>query len=52
MSETTSVPAAALNALLGILVQFRVALSLVMDRQCLWEKALRAAFFIQVTGRH
>ena len=35
-----------------ILVQFRVALVLVMDRQCLWEKALRAAFFIQVTGRH
>ena len=35
-----------------ILVQFRVALVLVVDRQCLWEKALPAAFFIQVTGRH
>ena len=35
-----------------ILVQLWVALVLVMDRQCLWEKALRAAFFIQVTGRH
>ena len=35
-----------------ILVQLRVALVLVMDGQRLWEKALRAAFFIQVTGRH
>ena len=35
-----------------ILIQLWVALVLVMDRQCLWEKALRAAFFIQVTGRH
>ena len=35
-----------------ILIQFRVALVLIMDRQCLWEKALRAAFFVQVTGRH
>ena len=35
-----------------ILIQLRVALVLVVDRQCLWEKALRAAFFIQVTGRH
>ena len=35
-----------------ILVQLRVALVLVVDRQCLWEKALRAAFFIQVAGRH
>ena len=35
-----------------ILVQFRVALVLVMDRQCLWEKALPAAIFVQVTGRH
>ena len=35
-----------------ILVQFRVALVLVVDRQCLREKALCAAFFIQVTGRH
>ena len=35
-----------------ILVQFRVALVLVVDRQCLWEKALPAAFFVQVTGSH
>ena len=35
-----------------ILVQFRVALVLVMDRQCLWEKVLPAAIFVQVTGRH
>ena len=35
-----------------ILVQFRVALVLVVDRQCLWEKALPAAFFVQVTGGH
>ena len=35
-----------------ILVQLRVALVLVMDRQCLWEKALPAAIFVQVTGRH
>ena len=35
-----------------ILIQLWVALVLVMDRQCLWEKALRAAFFIQVTGGH
>ena len=35
-----------------ILVQLRVALVLVMDGQRLWEKALRTAFFIQVTGRH
>ena len=35
-----------------ILVQFRVALVLVVDRQCLWEKALPAAFFIQVTSGH
>ena len=35
-----------------ILVQFRVALVLVVNRQCLWEKALRAAFFVQVTGGH
>ena len=35
-----------------ILIQFRVALVLIMDRQCLWEKALRAAFFVQVTGSH
>ena len=35
-----------------ILIQFWITLVLVVDRQCLWEKALRAAFFIQVTGRH
>ena len=35
-----------------ILIQLWVALVLVVDGQCLWEKALRAAFFIQVTGRH
>ena len=29
-----------------ILVQFRVALVLVVDRQSLWEKALPAAFFV------
>ena len=35
-----------------ILVQLRIALVLVVDRQCLREKALRAAFFVQVTGGH
>ena len=35
-----------------VLVQFRVALVLVVDGQRLREKALPAAFFIQVTGRH
>ena len=35
-----------------ILIQFWITLVLVVDRQCLWEKALRAAFFAQVTGGH
>ena len=35
-----------------ILVQLRVALVLIMDGQSLREKALRAAFFVQVTSGH
>ena len=35
-----------------ILIQLWVALVLVVDRQCLRENALRAAFFVQVTGSH
>ena len=35
-----------------ILIQFRVTLVLVMDRQCLWEKALFAPFLAQIAGGH